>query len=399
MDVPPEPYRSPAPRSAPDPERLPPRRLAVVANVIMALSLAVSFGTCSRYGGSRDHIEADLGNILAVVSFVVGAGCAGVAIGVCAQHVKAARAVSASAGGLALTVLLSVGATFFAPIFWMVASSGGIAFGGWGRPLRIGRRSVTPGVKPSTEWSAGPRPSVEALDPTARALLADLWLHDARKEHASVPAFGQVAWQLVALGAPADLVKRAHRSCLQEIDHAERCFALASTYAGTDLGVQEMPALHTGAGSLPRNRGRALRKVAVEALIDGALLEDYNAELAATALARVTDEAARQALVRVVEDERDHAALAWDIVAFCVAQGGEPVKRALRRAFAGVGATPVSLYEPSLVRRLASFADHAILAAHGRVASSMALPVYRARREAAARRLEALLAAPSRAAA
>ncbi|HSO35081.1 MAG TPA: hypothetical protein VLT33_21285 [Labilithrix sp.] len=77
-----------------------------------------------------------------------------------------------------------------------------------------------------------------------------------------------------------------------------------ATALGEDLGVQAMPALLSAGTALPGDLGQALEKVAKEALVDGALLEDYNAELAATAL---PDAAAREALVRVAEDEREHA--------------------------------------------------------------------------------------------
>ena len=38
-----------------------------------------------------------------------------------------------------------------------------------------------------------------------RAALEALWLHDAQKEHASVPAFSRISWMLAAVGAPADV--------------------------------------------------------------------------------------------------------------------------------------------------------------------------------------------------
>lgn len=97
-----------------------------------------------------------------------------------------------------------------------------------GAPVADHERGPSHGALHRPPPDFGCSKSTRRRDAETRAALRDLWLHDARKEHASGPAFGQVAWQLMALGAPADLVRRAHESCLQEIDHAERCSALAS---------------------------------------------------------------------------------------------------------------------------------------------------------------------------
>ncbi len=378
------------PAPVPPGGRPPSRAIAVACNVVLALSLVVSFGGCAKWGCQYDHLSDNASFGLAFTSALVCLAAAIVAIVVFALNLKRKDSTSTVAG-LVLTILFSIGATILSPLFWLVAGSGPVSFGGWGRPLRIGKRAVTPGVRASSEWANGPRPNVDGLDAETRGVLRDFWLHDARKEHASVPAFGQVAWQLVALGAPADLVRRAHLSALQEIDHAQRCFALASAYAGEDLGVQDMPDLFTGGAELPRDRERALVKVATEALVDGALLEDYNAELAATALADVRDTAARQALVRIVQDEREHARLAWDIIAFCVERGGAAVVRALREKLASVHEDPASAYDPELERRAAALPDVSLLQAHGRVRCEVAVPVFRERKAAAAQRLEAIL--------
>lgn len=343
----------------------------------------LSFGACTTHA-----VSSDVGAIMGWLS----------AFAIVAFSVVAYRRSSIRSRGwkVLLHSVLAFFGVMWSSFFWIFSSESGgfVPFGGWGRPLRVRGRAVTPGVRASTEWARGPRPDPSGLDDETRAVLAELWLHDARKEHASVPAFGRVARQLVALGAPSDLVRRAHLSCLQEIDHAERCFALASAYAGRDLGVCEMPALLEGDEGLPRRRGEALKRVAVEALLDGALLEDFNAELARTALDDVRDPAAREALERIVHDEAEHAALAWDILAFCVAEGGEPIARALEAAFANVRRDPESLYDPALSARVAALPDKSTLFAHGRVRDACVLPVYRARRAYAASRLAALLSVP-----
>lgn len=395
-----QPYREPAP--PPSTPSRPSRRLAIYCNLGIAAILAISFGTCSQYGCQYDHLEESTGVVLGFASVGGIVALAATALRRLAQTARKSEPHvprdTASVVGMVLTSLFALGSALLTSLFWFVSTQSGssLGLGGWGRPLRVGKRAVTPDVRASKEWARGPRPDPAGLDDVTREILRDLWLHDARKEHASVPAFGRVARQLVALGAPSDLVRRAHLSCLQEIDHAERCFALASAYAGEDLGVQPMPALYAADEALPRDRTKALVLVATEALVDGALLEDFNAELARTALDDVRDPACREALVRIVEDESDHAALAWDILAYCVAEGGEPVVRALRAKNAAIGGEPESLYDPALTARVEALADRTSLYAHGRVRRERVFDVYRARRQYARERLEAILRTPPR---
>ncbi|WP_394821373.1 ferritin-like domain-containing protein [Pendulispora albinea] len=267
--------------------------------------------------------------------------------------------------------------------------------GGWGRPLRVGRRGVTPRVRPANEWAKGPHPDVTTLSGPTRDALTELWLHDAKKEHASVPAFAQVAWQLAALGAPADLLARANRSALQEIDHAQRCFALAGTYARTEFGHTAMPELAAGMGALPRSRVRALVAVARETLVEGAFIEGYNAALARVGLEDATDPAARETLERIAVDEAAHAELAWDILAFCLDAGGAPVVRALTRAARSFGDLAPAPYRPEHLG-LVALADPAALREHGRVRPDAWAPTYAACRAETLERLEQLFAMHAR---
>lgn len=109
--------------------------------------------------------------------------------------------------------------------------------GAWGRPLRVRGRQLHPELRGGTDWTLGARPDPAGLDPATRRALEALWLHDAQKEHASVPAFSRISWILAALGAPAELLEGAHRAALEEIDHTRRCFALAAGYAGRSHSV------------------------------------------------------------------------------------------------------------------------------------------------------------------
>jgi len=197
-----------------------------------------------------------------------------------------------------------------------------------GRPLRIRGDAVVAAVRESTGWiGVAHPPETSALSLEAREALATAWLNDARDEHASVPAFSRISLTLVALGAPSRLVEWTHRAALEEIEHARRTFALAAAYGGSALGPGPLPellseTLEPGQG----NPEEAIRRLAVESLVDGCLGEGFAAAMAAEALARAQDAAVREALEIIARDEASHAELSWEILAWCLAAGGDDVR-------------------------------------------------------------------------
>jgi hypothetical protein len=123
-------------------------------------------------------------------------------------------------------VALGIGGGF---LVWFIEAMGKVDWtsgGAWGRPLRVRGRILHPKLREGSDWTRGAHPDAAGLDEATRAALEALWLHDAQKEHASVPAFARISWLLAAVGAPAELIEGAHRTALEEIDHARRCFAL-----------------------------------------------------------------------------------------------------------------------------------------------------------------------------
>ncbi|MBK8695486.1 MAG: hypothetical protein IPN17_25240 [Deltaproteobacteria bacterium] len=80
----------------------------------------------------------------------------------------------------------------------------------------------------------------------------------------------------------------------------------------------------------------ALASLAVDSLIDGAINEGVSARLAATVALRCEEGAFRDALKTIAADEGRHAAHGWDVVEWCVAEGGAPVLHALHGALSGL---------------------------------------------------------------
>ena len=211
--------------------------------------------------------------------------------------------------------VLSIPAGIVATFFGILFSSSG----SHGRPFRAGKDALKTPSKAGDAWSTeGPQPWVDGLDREVRAALADAWLGDAALEHASVAAFGGLALDLVALGAPPALIRRAHEAALDEIEHARACFALASAYAGRSLTAAPFPAVT--APRAAESAAERLRRVALETAIDGCIGEGTAAEAARAAAGLATDPVVRDVLARIAREEQQHADFAWALLAWCLAQ-------------------------------------------------------------------------------
>jgi hypothetical protein len=199
------------------------------------------------------------------------------------------------------------------------------AWCGGGRALLVGQDAVAaPVTAGPSDWSAAPVPSeasLAQLDPALRALLAAHWARQAQAEHASVAAFAQLALDLLAFAAPAELVERAHQAAADEVRHAKRAFALAGAYAGS--------ALRPGPLRVPPRHLHDLAALAAATAREGCLGETMATLVAAEALTVAREPAVRAALALVVADEARHAAHAWAIVSWAIATGGPDVADAV----------------------------------------------------------------------
>ena len=142
-----------------------------------------------------------------------------------------------------------------------------------GRALVIAERRLEAEPAQRTDWlvAGGALTGVShalrpALAPAERARLVELWQADALMEHASIASFARFALQLLALGAPARLVRDAQRAGLDETRHAEHAFSIATRLAGRVIGPGRLPGLE---GALETE----LCAVARATLVDGCIGE------------------------------------------------------------------------------------------------------------------------------
>ncbi|MFN7146774.1 MAG: hypothetical protein ACK4YP_23575, partial [Myxococcota bacterium] len=110
-----------------------------------------------------------------------------------------------------------------------------------GRPYYEAGDLVMAPAERASGWAQGRRPDVSRLTPEERRVLAEAWTRDALIEHASVAAFARFALELLAVGAPADLVDAAHAAARDEVRHARLAFALAEAYAGAPVAPGGFP--------------------------------------------------------------------------------------------------------------------------------------------------------------
>jgi hypothetical protein len=231
-----------------------------------------------------------------------------------------------------------------------------------GRAFLVDEGLVKAELGQGAGWRAGGAPSVADLGDATREALAKGWVLDGLFEHASVASFARFSMQMLAAGAPADLVRDAHAAASDEVRHAELCFALASAYAGTALKPERLPM--PPALAIESD----LAVMVVESVVEGCIGETLAAAQAEESLARATDPAVVAALESTLEDEIRHAELAWRFVRWAIDAGGERVRAAVAHAFASFRAPDPPLQSYAGV-------DLAAFAAHGRLTATDARAV------------------------
>lgn len=209
--------------------------------------------------------------------------------------------------------------------------SGGSGIGGTGavgRPFLIAGAPRVAGLAERADWIAADALSAaEPADPKLGAALSRHWLLAARMEHASIAAFARFSLELLALGAPPDLLLESARAMQDETLHAELCFGLASRYGDSAVGPG------------PLSLEQALGSVTLESAVENAVLEGCIGETLAAAEAQAASEHAkdpivREILERIAADETRHAALAFRFVAWAFDKGGDRIAHKLRELVA-----------------------------------------------------------------
>jgi hypothetical protein len=221
-----------------------------------------------------------------------------------------------------------------------------------GRPLRL----------QDAKCIGAPSPLSAAGSDTELAAAA--YAADARMECVSISAFLQLALELRSAGAPTALVQRALLAAQDELRHTVLCGALAEQLGAAPASY----ALPKVCARPVESRQALLERLAVESYEDGCVGEAVaarqlvrSAALAADSgcigplrsnaraepsralahrAASAADSNIGETLRAIARDEADHAQLAWDVLSFCVAEGGAPVRAALHTCARRVRSLP-----------------------------------------------------------
>ncbi len=208
-----------------------------------------------------------------------------------------------------------------------------------GRPFLVdGAHRQAPEASRGDWMAAGQEPCLEGLAADEREALAAHWTSVGLMEHASIAAFARFSLQLLAVGAPPELLRDAQAAMADETEHTRLCFALASAYAGRSIG----PGRLSLSGALDAQDDRA---ILITTIREGCIGETLAAIEAAEASAHATDPAVRAVLTQIAADEERHALLAWRYVAWAIGNGGEAMAVIAAAELEAVFAEPIAVGE------------------------------------------------------
>ena len=168
------------------------------------------------------------------------------------------------------------------------------------------RRLMEEHHKP-VDWS---RSTVDQLPAGLRAGLAAMWRARMVSEHRAVGIFQLYGLDLLAAGAPAEVLSLACRAALDEVRHAELFARLTTIYSG----VPETPP----PGIPPLSEDPTIpidHQVAREALHLSVGSETFSAVLLAEKREHAEDPVVRDVLGVVIADEIHHARMGWAFLA------------------------------------------------------------------------------------
>ncbi|HRI63792.1 MAG TPA: hypothetical protein PK156_06125 [Polyangium sp.] len=194
-----------------------------------------------------------------------------------------------------------------------------------GRPLRVPGESSPIAAPLVARGVRHGRQRISDTHESTRAGLFARWAKAATEECASIPAFLALARDLSRASAPARLVRAARRAAHEEANHTRLCTNLANEHADTLIEARR-PNVPV---SMETNEEALLRRLALEAFWDGCVGEGVAAAVARRSASRAKDESTRLALQTIAHDEAGHAALARDILEYCLSAGGRPIRHAL----------------------------------------------------------------------
>jgi hypothetical protein len=145
----------------------------------------------------------------------------------------------------------------------------------------------------------------------------EFWLGSGLSEQATILHFSRLAENLIAIGAPSGLIRRAYQAAVDEIGHAQLAFGLAEEF--DPMGRAHAPGSFQGAEQRHAFAGHDLDHVCLQNLGGAGTAETLSLFQVAHHLYTGELEAReREVLEVVLREETQHILLAWDIAHWCV---------------------------------------------------------------------------------
>lgn len=188
-----------------------------------------------------------------------------------------------------------------------------------------------------------------SLSQEQRAQAAAHWSHAGSMEHASVASFSRFSLDLMAMGAPADLVQGAHLAALDEIRHAQLSFSVAALFNGTAHFTPDKFTIPDATVQVAKDLPSMVARTLAEGCV-GETLAAVRAFYAASTLENLGEQARQKeepfasavlsALSSIAVDEARHAALAWNTVEWAMRQQDEASRQAILTAIKKLSVHP-----------------------------------------------------------
>lgn len=196
-----------------------------------------------------------------------------------------------------------------------------------GRPLMVDGQARTAARVARSDWRDGAlTPETSSLSPEVRAALAISWRDIAAMEHASIASFARFSLELLALGAPPELLFGAQQAAADEIAHTQIAYALAGAYAGCALG----PARLDVTGVVPATE---VAKIVASLVEEACVGETIGAAEARALAGLVRDPALAAVYARIADEEGRHAELGWRTLGWLLRGAGQDVRDVAARTF------------------------------------------------------------------
>jgi len=201
-------------------------------------------------------------------------------------------------------------------------------------PLRAEYARLMRGFHRAVPWEESHAPK---LDASLRAELGRIWGERIPTEYRSITGFSTLSFDLIAAGAPVDMVAVCHRVCIDELRHTELAVRMVDLYGAP------RPSLPRDITSLPADESlSAVAQACRSAILLSCLGETFACTELTMLRDRAVDPVVRQVLTIFLADEIMHARVGWAYVAHAMKTADsatrESVAAAVPAHIAGIGA-------------------------------------------------------------